>query len=119
MKIANQQEIEKVVRSLGVIGPGTAMQQLICAVELAHEDVRVMRSVMAKLYPAVARYFEGANVKSVERNLRSIRDQVWAKGNVDLLVEMTGCPIRLKPTTGEFVDAIRYYMEQKHLFSDE
>lgn len=119
MKLAHQQEIEAVVRALGLITPSLSKRQLICAVELAHENVQVMCKVMDNLYPAVAEYFEGANVESVERNLRSARDHVWAKGNVDLLIEMTGCPIRLKPTTGEFVDAIRYYMERERLFPDE
>lgn len=119
MKIANQNEIQAVVRSLGILGSSTAVQQLICAVELSHENINLMRDIMGGLYPAVAEHFKGANVKSVERNLRSVRDRVWARGNVELLTQMSEYPIRLKPTTGEFVDTIRFYMEREHLFSDK
>lgn len=112
----NTQAIEAVLHSLGLFGTSTAMLQMLCAIRLAHEDVYLVKDMMSRLYPAVARHFEGASVSSVERNLRSIRDKQWAKGDVDLLRKMAGFNLQEKPTTGEFIDIIRYYMEREGLF---
>ena len=112
----NSQAIEAVLHSLGLFGTSTAMLQMLCAIRLAHADVYLVKDMMSRLYPAVARHFEGASVSSVERNLRSIRDKQWAKGDVDLLRKMAGFNLQEKPTTGEFIDIIRYYMEREGLF---
>lgn len=112
------QAIESVLHSLGLFGPSTAMWQMLCAIELAHEDPYLLRNMMTGLYPKVAKNFEGASVSSVERNLRSLRDRQWAKGDVDRLRQMAGFNLQIKPTTGEFIDIIRYYMEANHLFEE-
>lgn len=113
------QAIESVLHSLGLLGTSTAMLQMLCAVKLAHEDPYLLRNIMTGLYPAVAEHFDGANASSVERNLRGLRDRQWAKGNVDLLREMAGFNLQVKPTTGEFIDIIRYYMETEGLFEEQ
>ena len=113
---SNRQKIESVVRSLGLFGLSMATQQLICAVELTHDDPELLLYITKGLYPAVAEKFEGASGETVERNIRSARDHVWAKGDLDRLREMAGFHLRSKPTTGEFIDIIRYYMESHHLF---
>lgn len=118
MKAENQRAIEKVVRSMGLVGRSLAIRQLVCAVELAHEDRTLLYNVTKGLYPAVAERFEGASGLSVERNLRSARDHQWAKGDQDRLREMAGYSIRIKPSTGEFIDMICYYMESQGLLSD-
>ena len=118
MKAGNQRAIESVVRSMGLVGNSLAVRQLVCAVELAHEDRTLLYSVTKGLYPAVAAHFEGANGLSVERNLRSARDNQWARGDQERLREMAGFSIRLKPSTGEFVDMICYYMESHGLLPD-
>ena len=113
------QAIKTVLQSLGLLGTSTAVWQMLYAIKLAHEDVDLLRNIMTGLYPAVAKHFEGASVSSVERTLRSLRDRQWAKGNVDLLREMAGFNLQVKPTTGEFIDIIRYYMEVEGLFNED
>ena len=119
MRRRNMQAIESILHSLGLLGTSTAMRQLIYAVELAHEDPCFLTDMMKGLYPAVAERFDGATTRTVERNLRGLRDRQWAKGDVMLLREMAGFQLQVKPTTGEFIDIIRYYMEAKGLFPDE
>ncbi len=51
MKIANQNEIQTVVRSLGILEPSAAVQQLICAVELSHENIHLTRDIMGDYIP--------------------------------------------------------------------
>lgn len=119
MRRKNLQAIETVLRSLGLLGGSIAMHQLICAIELVHEDMYLVTDMMKGLYPAVAAQFEGASVPTVERNIRSLRDRVWAEGDVNLLRRMAGYNLQVRPTTGEFVDMIRYHMERENLFPDE
>ncbi len=114
----NLRAIETVLHSLGLFGNSLAVRQTIWAVELAHEDQELLINIMKGLYPAVAERFQGATVQSVERNLRSARDRQWAKGDVELLRKMAGYHLSVKPTTGEFVDIIRYYMEVEGLLPD-
>ena len=113
------QAIKAVLQSLGLFGTSIAMWQMFYAVKLAHEDLGLLRNIMTGLYAAVARQFEGATASSVERNLRGLRDRQWAKGDVDLLRKMAGFNLQVKPTTGEFIDIIRYYMEAEGLFEEQ
>lgn len=116
---SNRRAIEAVVRSLGMFGSSIGTLQLICAIELVHLDPQLLLYITKGLYPEVAKRFDHATGESVERNIRTVRDQVWAKGDVERLREMAGFPMKLKPTTGELIDIIRYYMESNGLFCDE
>ena len=85
---------------------------------MAPQNPVLLLRVTKGLYPAVAAHFDQATPSTVERNLRLIRDHQWDKGDQERLREMAGFPIRVKPTTGEFVDLICYYMEAKGAFDD-
>ena len=118
MGLNQQRAIRDVLRSMGLLGDSLSMRQLVCAVELAHQNPELLLRVTKGLYPAVAAHVDQATPSTVERNLRLIRDHQWDKGDQERLREMAGFPIRVKPTTGEFVDLICYYMEAKGAFDD-
>ena len=118
MTLNQQRAIREVLRSMGLIGESLSMRQLVCAVELAHTEPELLRRITKGLYPAVAAHFDQATPATVERNLRLILDHQWNKGDQERLREMAGFPIRVKPTTGEFVDIICYYMEANGAFDD-
>ena len=113
-----QRAIREVLRSMGLLGDSLSMRQLMCAVELAHRNPELLRRITKGLYPEVAAHFDQATPSTVERNLRLIRDQQWNKGDQERLRVMAGFPIRVKPTTGEFVDIICYYMEAQGAFDE-
>lgn len=115
---SNRRAIEAVVRSLGLFGVSLSTQQLICAIDLVHGDPSLLQYITKGLYPQVAARFEHSSSSTVERNIRAARDQVWAKGDVDRLRKMAGFDLKTKPTTGEFIDIICYYMEVNLLFRD-
>lgn len=115
MDAENNRVIEAVLHSLGILGASIATRQMICAVALAYEDVFLLQNVTKGLYPLVAKYFAGANANSVERNLRNVRDQQWSQGDVELLRRMSGFNMQSKPTTGEFIDIVRFYIESEGL----
>ena len=118
MGLNQQRAIRDVLRSMGLLGDSLSMRQLVCAVKLAHQNPELLLRVTKGLYPAVADHFDQATPFTVERNLRLIRDQQWNKGDQERRREMAGFPMRVKPTTGEFVDLICYYMESKGAFDD-
>ena len=115
----NLKAIEGVLHTLGLLGTSVAMRQMICAVELSHEEQALLTNVSKGLYEKVARQFGNTNSAAVERNLRALRDRQWERGDVDRLREMALYHLQLKPSTGEFIDIVRYYMEANDLFPDE
>ena len=98
--------IEAVLHSMGLIGSTLAMREMILAVALAHEDRRLLTNISKGLYSRVA----------VEHNLRKLRDRQWERGDWTRLQEMAMYDIIIKPTTGEFIDIVRYYMESNDMF---
>ena len=114
----NMRSIQAVLRELGLSGRSVALRQLVCAVELAHEEQILLTRVYKGLYRRVAEEFGETNTTAVERNLRGIRDRVWDRGNMERLQEMAMVPIKLKPSTGELIDIIRYHMEINGLFPE-
>ena len=69
----NLRVIEGVLHTLGLFGSSISMRQMICAVELAHEDVSLLTNVSKGLYTSVANEFGDTNSAAVERNLRALR----------------------------------------------
>ena len=114
----NLRVIEGVLHTLGLLGSSISMRQMVCAVELAHEDQSLLTNVARGSYERVAKEFGNTNSAAVERNLRALRDRQWTKGDVDRLREMAMYHMKVKPSTGEFIDIIRYYMEANDLFPD-
>ena len=119
LRPGNLRAVEGVLHTLGLMGPSVAMRQMMCAVALAHGEMQLLTNVSKGLYARVADVFGGTNSDAVERNLRTLRDRHWKKGDVDRLREMAMYPLKVKPSTGEFIDIIRYYMEANDLFPDD
>lgn len=111
-------KIERVVHSLGLSGRARSSRQLILAVELAHRDKTLLENITKGLYIEVARlYGRAAGWKAVERNLRTARDQVWDRGDRARLCEIAGYPLKTRPTAGELVDMLCYYLETEGTLS--
>lgn len=111
-------KIERLVRSLGLSGRALSSRQLILAVGLAHRDKSLLEYITKGLYIEIARrHGRAAGWKAVERNLRTARDQVWDRGDRDRLCEIAGYPLKAKPTAGELVDMLCYYLETEGILS--
>lgn len=115
----NLRAIEGVLHSMGLFGSRVSIRQMAYAVAISHENIRILTNVSKGLYAVVAEELGDTNSIAVERNLRALRDRVWRRGGPALLQKISGSPVALKPTTGEFVDMIRYHMEANDLFPDE
>ena len=108
--------IEAVLHSMGLIGSTLAMREMILAAALAHEDRRLLTNISKGLYSRVAAEFGETTEAAVEHNLRKLRDRQWERGDRTRLQEMAMYDIIIKPTTGEFIDIVRYYMESNDMF---
>lgn len=105
-------EIQYLVRSLGIGGNYQGYRYLTYAISLCLEDEDYLLGVSKLLYPEIARTFQ-TTACSVERNLRTVVSVCWERGNRELLENISLYPLSGKPTTGEFLDIITSYLNQK------
>lgn len=83
-------------------------EYLLRAAEIAWQDVRWLRSLTARLYPAVAEQF-GVDARRVERAIRHVIDAAWRGGEIEAQYDLFGDTIDAKrgsPTCGEMIARI-------------
>ena len=105
-------EIPRLIRSLGIGATYRGYRYLILAITLCLEDEDYLLGISKLLYPHIARTYQTSS-SSVERDLRTVITVCWERGNRDLLQEISPCPLFAKPTTGEFLDILTNYLQQK------
>lgn len=113
--VLKMKEIQYLIRSLGIGGNYQGYRYLTHAIYLCLEDEDYLLSVSKLLYPEIARNFH-ATPSSVERNLRTVVNVCWERGNRDLLKSISLYPLLSKPTTGEFLDIITGYLKQETIY---
>lgn len=106
------QEIEAVIRRLGVSGSYLGLPHLVRTVALALEDPDAVRSVIKRIYGPVSQE-HGVSVSVLEHRIRTLRDHIWDHGNRELLEEMAGYRLSYPPTSSELIDYIAHYMKQR------
>ena len=103
--IAEMNDIQYLVRSLGIGATYRGYRYLIVAVSLCLEDEDYLLCISKLLYPKIAEICH-TSAGSVERDLRTVITVCWERGNKNLLQAISPCPLFSKPTTGEFVDIL-------------
>ncbi len=98
-------EIEKLIRSLGIGGTYRGYRYLCHGIELCLSDENYLLSVSKLLYPQIAKTFYTSS-SSVERDIRTVVNICWERGNQNLLRQITLYPLSKKPTSGEFLDIL-------------
>lgn len=109
--------VESILREFKLKSGSLGMSEIKYAVVLLHEDGFMIHEIGHRLYPEVARFFENASASTVEKNIRFAKNEAWEK-NPQLLSKVMGKPVTSRPSAGEFLDSLRYYMEVHHLFSE-
>lgn len=105
-------EIPHLVRSLGIGATYRGYRYLILALSLCLEDEDYLLGISKILYPHIAKTYQ-TSVSSVERDLRTVINVCWERGNRKLLQEIAPYPLLVKPTTGEFLDILMNYLHHK------
>lgn len=103
--------ITQTVRALGINGTYLGFRFLIDAVELVTENEDLLLSVCSKLYPAIAEMHH-TTPDNVERNIRTVINACWERGNRPLLEKIFPYPLSARPSSGELIDALAEYCKK-------
>lgn len=106
-------DIKQLLSSLGIARTYIGFSQAAYAIHLAthHEDV--LDRITKDLYPAVADHF-GVSAGSVERNIRTVIQTFWKRGNRTLYNKISGCEVEDKPRNGEFISTLATYCSRHY-----
>lgn len=97
--------IESLIRSLGIGATYRGYQYLNYGIKLCMDNEDYLLAISKLLYPQIAKEFH-ATSSSVERNIRTVVDVCWERGNRSFLQEIALHSLQYKPTSGEFFDIL-------------
>lgn len=106
-------KISTTVHALGINATYLGFRYLVDAVRLVTEDEDLLLSICTKLYPAVAKLHH-TTPDNVERNIRTVINTCWERGNCSLMEDIFPYPLAIKPSSGELIDALAEYCKQDH-----
>ena len=98
-------EITYLIRSLGIGATYRGYRYLSYGIKLCLEDEDYLLYVSKLLYPQIAKYY-CTSTYSVERDLRTVINVCWERGNRPLLQKIAMRPLNTRPTSGEFLDIL-------------
>lgn len=98
------QEIQQLLRRLGVSAGYNGFPQTAYAVQLSITDPDCLHLVTKLLYPAVAGRY-GTTCTAVERNIRTVVTTAW-KHDPLLLEELAGGRLSRRPTNSQFLSIL-------------
>ena len=101
--------IEQIIHQLGIYSVYRGYPYLIYAIQISLENEDRLRHVTKELYSEIARHFE-CNIPGIERSLRTVITQCWEYGNREYLMELAGHKLYRKPSPGEFISIVTYYV---------
>lgn len=103
-----KKQITDLLLNLGATPNYTGFYYLVKAILLCIEDGKRLLAITKTLYPDTAEYFSVSSY-SVERNIRTVINVIW-KHNPVLLEKIAGYKLSRKPTTGQFLSIISFYI---------
>ena len=106
----NATKIERLIRSLGIGATYRGYRYLSYAVYLCLEDEEYLLSIGKLLYPQIAKEFH-TTLSSVERDIRTVVQVCWDRGNKEFLQNIALHPLTVRPTAGEFMDILVGYLQ--------
>lgn len=98
------QEIQQLLRHLGVTENYIGFSHAAYAVQLSISRPDKLHLITKQLYPDVARHYS-TNWRAVERNIRTVVSVVWAS-NPLLLSELAGRELTSKPNNASFLSIL-------------
>lgn len=95
---------------LGATANYRAVPQTAYAIALCVERQERLVLITKNLYPAIATHY-GSNWKAVERNIRTVRDRVWAQ-NPELLDTLAHRHLAAVPSNAQFLAILSDFLLQ-------
>ncbi len=105
-------DAELLLRNLGVAGNLKGFRYAVYMIGLTEEDPDAVTLLSKYLYPETARRFH-VTTASVERNLRTLIQVCWTRGNRTFLDEVAGTHLTIQPTNGMFLDMAAGFLRRK------
>lgn len=105
-------EIQEILRALGIGRNYRGYQRTAIAIALALEDESRLTAVTKEIYCSTAEH-TGCQWTAVERNIRTVIQRAW-KINPQQLVHMAGYPMTIPPTASEFIEIVTNYILRTH-----
>ncbi|BDF32024.1 hypothetical protein CE91St62_00980 [Lachnospiraceae bacterium] len=106
-----EQKIQRLVRTLGIGATYRGYRYLNYGIQLCMQDENYLLSVSKLLYPQIAKEYQ-ATSSSVERDIRTVINVCWEKGNRQLLEEISLRPLSARPTSSVFLDILVDHLRQ-------
>lgn len=107
-----EREIQRLVRTLGIGATYRGYRYLNYGIELCMQDENYLLAVSKLLYPKIAKEYS-ATSSSVERDIRTVINVCWERGNQQLLKEISFRPLNAKPTSSVFLDILVDHLNHK------
>ncbi len=98
------------IRSLGISGTYLGYYYLCTAVALVLEDHDRLLMISKILYPKIA-LIHKTTPACVERDIRTVINLCWNRGDRERLCQVAGFRLQRKPTNGEFIDLLAAYLQ--------
>ena len=100
---------EHVIRKLGGTRLFAGYWLLIRCIRLAIEDEDRLIAPESNLYLAAAAE-SGCSLSRVKSNMDTLVRYCWKKASPAAWTEVAGCPVKDRPTLGEFIEIIAWYV---------
>ena len=107
-------EIERLIRSLGIGATYRGYHYLQYGIKLCLENEDYLLSVSKSLYPQIADHYCTSSY-SVERDIRTVINVFWERGNRELLQKIAMHPLEIRPASSEFLDILTAHLKQKNI----
>lgn len=104
-------EVEQLLRSMGMSGKHAGFSYLIAMICEVVQDPGKLQLITKKLYPAMAARFQ-VPASRVERNVRTVIESYWGKGDHARLDDIAGHRVTRRPTNSEFIDLAASYIRR-------
>lgn len=105
--------ITETIRALGINGTYLGFRYLVEAIEIVSQNEDILLSISTKLYPTIAELHHTTAV-NVERNIRTVINACWERGNRAFLADIFPYPLKSKPSSGEMIDALTEYCKNQN-----
>lgn len=105
-------DAEQLLRKLGITGNLKGFRYAAYMIELAEENPDAVISVSKCLYLETAKQFRVTSA-SVERNLRTVVQVCWKRGDRMFLDEIAGTHLTIQPTNGMFLDITASFLRRE------
>lgn len=106
------EKIYQLLHMIGIKRTYLGYYHLATAIQLVVDKEERLLYIHKWLYEEVAQIHNTTSF-CVERNIRTVKDSCWKKGNRSMLESIAGCPIAVMPSNSEFIDILSCYIKNQ------